>query len=105
MKKAIPSILAGLIVLGGIEYFLYKNLNKFIKGGHKEEVNDPKDILLSSNDINFEADDGTNLFGWLIQGKPGYPGVIIAHKYGTNRSVTLLKLEGLITSLNKQGYY
>ena len=105
MKKTIYFVLAGLLVLGGIEYFLYRNLNKFIQAGHDTEKNDPKDILLSSNDINFEADDGTHLFGWLIQGKPGFPAVIIAHKYGTNRSVTLLKLEGLITGLNKQGYY
>jgi alpha/beta superfamily hydrolase len=105
MKKTVYIVVAALIILGGVEYFLYKNLTKFIAAGHKDEANDPKDILLSSNDINFEAEDGTNLFGWLIQGKPGYPAVIIAHKYGTNRSITLLKLEGLITSLNKQGYY
>ena len=105
MKKAIYFILAGLIIFGGMEYFLYKNLNKFIQAGHDTEANDPKDILLASNDINFESDDGTDLFGWLIQGNPGYPAVIIAHKYGSNRSVTLLKMEGLITKLNKQGYY
>ena len=105
MKKVIYFILAALIVVGGIEYFLYKNLDRFIQSGHNKETNDPKDILLSSNDINFEAEDGTNLIGWLIQGKPGFPAVIIAHKYGSNRSVTLLKLEGLITGLNKQGYY
>jgi pimeloyl-ACP methyl ester carboxylesterase len=91
MKKAGYFIVAGLLILGGMEYFLYKNLTRFIKGDHKEETNDPKDILLASNDINFEAEDGTSLHGWLIQ--------------GTNRSVTLLKLEGLISNLNKQGYY
>ena len=105
MKKTVYFILAALVVLGGIEYFLYTNLQKFIQAKHTSETNDPKDILLSSNDINFESDDGTDLFGWLIQGKPGFPAVIIAHKYGSNRSVTLVKLEGLITKLNKQGYY
>jgi pimeloyl-ACP methyl ester carboxylesterase len=105
MRKTIYFIAAALIVLIGFEYFLYKNLTKFIEAGHNDETNDPKDILLSSNDINFEAEDGTDLIGWLIQGKPGFPAVIIAHKYGTNRSITLVKLEGLITSLNKQGYY
>ena len=105
MKKAVYFIVAALLVLGGVEYFLYKNLTKFIQAGHDDEADDPKDILLASNDINFEADDGTDLHGWLIQGKPGYPAVIIAHKYGTNRSKTLLILEGLISDLNKQGYY
>jgi alpha-beta hydrolase superfamily lysophospholipase len=105
MKKAGYFILAALIVLGGIEFFLYKSLTKFIQAGHTKEENDPKDMLLSSNDINFEAEDGTPLYGWLIQGKPGFPAVIIAHKYGTNRSATLLNMEGLISTLNKQGYY
>jgi uncharacterized protein len=105
MKKLAYFILAALIILAGIEYFLYKNLTKFIEAGHREEENDPKTLLLSSNDINFRSDDGVDLHGWLIQGRPGFPAVILAHKYGSNRSSILLTLEGLITGLNKQGYY
>jgi pimeloyl-ACP methyl ester carboxylesterase len=105
MRKVTYFILAALIILGGIEYFLYTNLTKFIQHRSANEDDDPKSMLLSSNDINFRSEDGVDLHGWLIQGKPGYPAIIIAHKYGSNRSATLLTLEGLITKLNKQGYY
>ena len=105
MKKVVYFLLAALILLAGFEYFLYINLNKFIQRGHDQERDDPKSMLLSSNDINFRSDDGVDLHGWLIQGKPGLPAVILAHKYGANRSSTLLTLEGLITGLNKQGYW
>lgn len=105
MKKIGYFLLAALLILAGIEYFLYRNISKFLQAQQKEEQTDPKTLLLSSNDINFRSDDGTDLHGWLIQGKPGFPAVIIAHKYGSNRSSILLTLEGLIASLNKQGYY
>jgi len=105
MKKFGYFILAAVLILSGIEYFLYINLKPFVEAGYKEESNDPKALLLSSNDINFPSEDGTDLHGWLIQGRPGYPAVILAHKYGSNRSEILLTLEGLITGLNKQGYY
>ncbi len=105
MKKFGYFLLAFLVILGGIEYFLYTNVSKSIRVKNKEEKTDPKTMLLSSNDILFESEAGPSLQGWLIQGKPGHPAVIIAHKFGSNRSHALLKLEGLITSLNKQGYY
>jgi len=105
MKKFGYFILAALLILGGIEYFIYKNVTKFIQAGYTEEKDDPKTLLLSSNDINFRSEDGVDLHGWLIQGKPGFPAVILAHEYGSNRSSILLTLEGLITRLNKQGYY
>ena len=105
MKKLGYFALVALVILAGVEYFVYKNVTKFIQSGHSEERDDPKTMLLSSNDINFRSDDGIDLHGWLIQGKPGYPAIIMAHKYGSNRSSILLTLEGLITSLNKQGYY
>jgi len=105
MKKVVFFLLAALIILAGIEYFLYTNLTRFIRPGHSEEKVDPKSMLLSSNDINFRSEDGVDLHGWLIQGKPGSPAIIIAHKYDSNRSAMLLTLEGLITALNKHGYY
>ncbi len=105
MKKVGYFFLIAIILLAGVEYFIYWNVSKFIQRGHSEERDDPKSMLLSSNDINFRSDDGIDLHGWLIQGKAGFPAVIIAHRYGSNRSSTLLTLEGLITSLNKQGYW
>src|SRR6185295_17695128 len=98
MKKFAYFLLAAVVILGGIEYFLYQNVTKFLAKQQRDEQNDPKALLLSSNDINFRSDDGVDLHGWLIQGKPGYPAVIMAHKYGSNRSSLLLTLEGLITS-------
>src|SRR5215471_13983100 len=105
MKKVGYFFLVVILILAGIEYFLYRNVSTFIQRSHDVEKDDPKSMLLSSNDINFRSDDGVDLHGWLIQGKPGFPAIIIAHKYDATRSSSLLTLEGLITSLNKQGYW
>jgi pimeloyl-ACP methyl ester carboxylesterase len=105
MKKLGYFFLAALVILAGLEFLVYRNVTKFIERGHDQERDDPKSLLLSSNDINFRSADGMDLHGWLIQGKSGAPAVIIAHEYDSNRSATLLTLEGLITGLNKQGYW
>jgi pimeloyl-ACP methyl ester carboxylesterase len=105
MRKLAIILIPILVIGGALEYLLFDSIRKFTKVSKKEEINDPKDLLLSANDINFQTDDGVSLHGWLIQGKSGYPALIIAHPYGANRSTTLIKLEGLISNLNKQGYF
>lgn len=94
-----------MIVLIGIEAILFAVVRKFTRLPHKKELTDPNSMLLKSNEILFSAKDGPKLRGWLIHGKPGFPVFIIAHDFGSNRSDILLKLERLITSLNKKGYF
>lgn len=105
MRKFISIAAVLLAILAGLEYLLYRQVTAFTNVAKKPEASEPRDLLLSANDITFQSDDGGDLYGWLIQGKPGYPAVLIAHDYGSNRSLTLVKLEGLITALNKQGYF
>lgn len=94
-----------LVILGGAEFALHQVISKSITPPKGKEGIDPKSLLLTANDINFKSEDNINLNGWLIHGREGFPALIIAHGYGSNRSETLGKLEGLIASLNKQGYF
>lgn len=105
MRKLGYFLIAILAILAGIEFFLYRNVSKFTTLPQKKETSEPSALLLPSNDISFQSDDGAALHGWLIQGKVGYPAILIAHKYGSNRSLLLVKLEGLIARLNKLGYF
>jgi len=92
-----------LLILGGLEFAIYRTVYNFRHPPRPNSGIDPKTLLLSSNDITFTSE-GASLHGWLIIGKPGYPALIVAHNYGSNRSDALGKLEGLITTLNKRGY-
>ena len=94
-----------ILIVAGLEYALLRHLQKVISTSAKEEPIDPKDLLLSANDIRFESEDGVDLRGWLILGKANYPAIVFAHDYMSDRSKTLSKLEGLITTLNKEGYF
>jgi hypothetical protein len=103
------SILAFLIIIvlivAALEFILYKRLNEFTKVPPEKHETTPEALLLKANEVSFIASDGADLHGWLIQGSPGCPAFIIAHDYGSSRSNVLTKLEPLISSLNKQGYF
>lgn len=92
-----------VLILGGLEFAIYRAVFTFRVPPKPNSGVEPKTLLLSSNDITFTSD-GASLHGWLIIGKPGYPALIVAHNYGSNRSDALGKLEGLVTNLNKRGY-
>jgi len=94
-----------VVLLGALEFLLYKQLSNYTKVPPPAKELSPGTFLLKVNEIPFTAADGADLHGWLIQGKPGCPALIIAHEYGSNRSDVLGKLETLISSLNKQGYW
>ncbi len=104
-RKIFYTILTIILILGVIEFFLFGFFSDLIRVSKKEAAFDPQGLLFTSNEIHFKSDDGVDLYGWLIHGKAGYPALIIAHDFGSNRSEVLGKLEGLITSLNKQGYF
>jgi pimeloyl-ACP methyl ester carboxylesterase len=104
MRKTFYTVLVLLAIFGGLEFLLYKQVVTLTHPEQKAEEIEPKDLLLNANDVSFSSDTG-DLHGWLILGKPGSPALIIAHDYRSNRSQTLTKLEGLVTSLNKQGYF
>ncbi|MCI0417499.1 alpha/beta fold hydrolase, partial [bacterium] len=89
----------------GLEYLLFKRLSQFTKVPPPSKEINPGTLLLNANEIPFRSVDGVDLHGWLIQGKAGCPVLIIAHEYGSSRSQVLGKLETLISSLNKQGYF
>lgn len=80
-------------------------VEKFLEVPKKAMQTDPGALLFTSNDLQFRSKDGADLHGWLIHGKSGYPALIFAHDYQSDRSEVLAKLEGLVTSLNKQGYF
>jgi pimeloyl-ACP methyl ester carboxylesterase len=104
--KTILSILIVIVVIvGALEFLLFKRLSQFTKVPPPAKELSPGTFLLKVNEIPFQAADGADLHGWLIQGKAGSPVLIIAHEYGSNRSEVLGKLETLISSLNKQGYW
>jgi pimeloyl-ACP methyl ester carboxylesterase len=104
MRRFFWFLLVLALIVGGLEVLLYQRVTKLTHPEQKDEKVEPKDLLLSANDIQFTSE-GEELHGWLILGKAGYPALIVAHDYGSNRSQTLTKLEGLITTLNKQGYF
>src|SRR3972149_1815773 len=99
MRKLGYILLPFLVVAAGLEYLLYTKLDRFQNPAKKEELNDPSDLLLPSNDITFRSEDGVNLNGWLIQGKPGFPALVMRQEYRLTRPVLLVRPEGLITSL------
>ena len=103
--KFLYALVVLLILAGGLEYFLFRIVSGFTRPERKSASIDPNTLLLNTNEIPFRAQDGVELHGWLIPGKTGYPVFIIAHDYGSDRSETLGKLEGLISELNKQGYF
>jgi len=104
--KTIFSILIVVLVIAiGLEYLLFKRLSQFTKVPPPPKEINPGTLLLKANEIPFRSADDADLHGWLIQGKTGCPVFIIAHEYGSSRSQVLGKLETLISSLNKQGYF
>lgn len=104
-RKIFYTVLTIVIILCGVEFFLFKFFTNLIHVSKRAQAFDPQGLLFTSNEIHFKSDDGVDLYGWLIHGKPGYPALIIAHDFQSNRSEALGKLEGLITTLNKQGYF
>lgn len=94
-----------LLFAGGAELFLRSTIAAYTKPAKKDEAFNPTGMLFTSNDMKFESEDGVQLQGWLIHGKPGFPVFVIAHDYGSDRSETMARLEGLITRLNKAGYF
>ena len=108
-RAVLKSILTGLgivlLVLACLEFILYKRLDKFTEVPPEKHETTPDALLLNANEVRFHASDGAELHGWLIQGSPGCPAFIIAHDYKSSRSNVLIKLESLISSLNRQGYF
>lgn len=106
-RRLIPLfVLLGVSALAGLfEVFLYRGVDSYSHPPRKAAAVNPVSLLLNVNEVPFKTQDGVELHGWLIPGKPGYPALIIAHDYGSDRSATLGKLEGLVSDLNKQGYF
>lgn len=104
-KTILSIVIVIVLIVGVLEFLLFKQLSQLTKVPPPAKELSPGTFLLKVNEIPFTATDGADLHGWLIQGKPGCPVLIIAHEYGSNRSETLGKLETLISSLNKQGYW
>lgn len=105
MRKFLYVGLIILFVLLGIEAVLFGLVRKLNRPPQKKETTDPSSLLFKSNEISFKTKDRVILRGWLIHGKPDCPAFIIAHDFGSNRADVLLKLERLVTSLNKKGYF
>ena len=70
MRKGINILLVLAIILGGLEFLLYKRVVTLRHPEQKDEKVEPKDLLLNANDVQFSSDTG-DLHGWLILGKPG----------------------------------
>lgn len=104
-RKIFYTLIVILLILGTVEYFFYKSLTDFVQVTKKDPAFDPQGLLFTSNEIHFKSADGVDLYGWLIHGKAGSPAVVIAHDFRSGRSEVLGKLEGLVTHLNKQGYF
>ena len=93
MRKVLYFLAGLLVVLIAIEVGIYQYLSKNRNPRHKKINVDPKSLLLSANEIPFRSEDNVDLVGWLIHGRSGYPALIVAHNYGSNRSETLARLE------------
>lgn len=94
-----------LLIAGGAELFLRSTIAAYTRPVQNEEAFNPTGMLFTSNDLKFESEDHVLLQGWLIHGKPGFPVFVVAHDYGSDRSEVLARVEGLITRLNKAGYF
>jgi pimeloyl-ACP methyl ester carboxylesterase len=105
LKTILTIVIVIVVVVGALEFLLFKQLSRYTKVPAPAKELSPGTFLLKVNEIPFTTSDGADLHGWLIQGKPGNPVLIMAHEYGSNRSEVLGKLETLISSLNKQGYW
>jgi len=105
LRKLLYVLIFLALIAGGAELFLRSTISDFTKPVKKDEAFSPTSMLFSFNDLKFTSEDGVSLQGWLIHGKPGYPVFVVAHEYGSDRSEILAKLEGLITKLNKTGYF
>jgi pimeloyl-ACP methyl ester carboxylesterase len=105
LKTILTIVIVIVVLVGALEFLLYKQLSQYTKVAAPSKELSPGTFLLRVNEIPFTASDGADLHGWLIQGKPGCPVLIMAHEYGSSRSEVLGKLETLISSLNKQGYW
>jgi alpha/beta superfamily hydrolase len=105
MRKVFYVLVSILLILFGVEFVFFNFVRRITRLPQTKETIDPNSLLLKANDVSFKSSDGVLLKGWLIQGKPECPVLIIAHDYGSSRSRVLLNLENLITSLNKKGYY
>jgi pimeloyl-ACP methyl ester carboxylesterase len=105
LRKILYVLAFLLLIAAGAEFFLRSTIAAYTRPVKKEETFNPTGMLFTSNDLKFESEDGVQLQGWLIHGKPGYPVFVVAHDYGSDRSEVLARLEGLITRLNKAGYF
>jgi uncharacterized protein len=63
-------------------------------------VLDPADLLLHAEDVEMQAADGVPLSGWLVQGAPGRPAIILCHDLGQSRSSLL----NTAAALSRKGY-
>ncbi len=57
-------------------------------------------IGLSLREVDFPAADGLELRGWLLDGRPGYPPVVLSHDWGGSKSSLLT----LAMSVNEAGF-
>jgi len=105
LRKFLIVLAVIIVLLIAIEAVFYTFVSKYTHPDKKEFTVNPTNLLITTNELTFKSADGVSLSGWLVHGKPDHPVIIIAHDYGSNRSETLGKLEVLITSLNKEGYF
>lgn len=104
-RKLLYVLIVLLLIAGGAELFLRSTITTFTRPVKKDQTINPAEWLFTFNELNFNSDDGVNLHGWLIHGKTGYPAFVVAHPYGSERSEILARLEGMVTRLNKEGYF
>jgi alpha-beta hydrolase superfamily lysophospholipase len=60
----------------------------------------PADLLLTVEEVTFQAADGVPLSGWFVKGRPGSPAIVLAHDLGAARSSLL----NSAAALNRAGY-
>lgn len=95
--------LLGLLLLVGVTLVALSGVRVFQATHPPRELGGEVDLDLLSvraDDIRFPSADGIDLAGWLLEGEPGRPPLVLCHDLGTSKDSLL----SLAISLNVQGY-
>ena len=95
--RAVLIVLALVAAAAGGAVYLIQSVTR---PARDRQALEPADLLLTVEEVTFQATDGVPLSGWFIKGRPRGPVIILAHDLGGARSSLL----NSAAALNRSGY-
>jgi pimeloyl-ACP methyl ester carboxylesterase len=95
--RAVLIVLALIAAAAGGAVYLIQTVTR---PARDRQALEPADLLLTVEEVTFQAADGVPLSGWFVKGRPRGPVILLAHDLGGARSSLL----NSAAALNRSGY-